>query len=220
MSPGRFAKWRINESQRETDTPPIAGTVFDGSVAGVDSDVTNDATTIYANWSGFSDPETGIAEYEWAIGTTPGGEDEMPFTSVGLSTSASEVGPFARGLTYYVTVRATNGAGLKSTATSDGIYINDVPVPADQYLGPVSSGFMIPVYLVATDPEANYPLTWTIDAATANGAVITEIGEVTSELFEIQLTPAGLGADSFQFYVTDSLGLVSSYTATVSFEVF
>lgn len=65
------------------------------------------------------DPETGIASVQYAIGTTPGGTETAPFTECedralilarGLNLSP--------GATYYVTVRAVNGAGMERTATS------------------------------------------------------------------------------------------------------
>ncbi len=105
-------------------SPPLIGTVSDGSGADVDFQVST--TTITANWSGFSDPQSGIAGYEWAIGTTPGGTDVQGWTSVGLATSATNSSlSLTVGQTYYVTVRATNGDGLTATASSDRITINN-----------------------------------------------------------------------------------------------
>jgi hypothetical protein len=102
---------------------PVAGTVRDGS--GADVDIQTSTTTIQANWLGFSDAHSGIAGYEWAIGTTPGGTQIQGFTSVGISSSASNGAlSLANGTTYFVTVRATNGSGLTVTATSDGVLVD------------------------------------------------------------------------------------------------
>ena len=79
--------------------------------------------TISASW-GFKDLQSGITKYEWSIGTTPYGQDIQPFTSIGLNTHAtnSELeGQLYHNRTYYVTVRATNGAGLYTDVTSSGI---------------------------------------------------------------------------------------------------
>ena len=69
-----------------------------------------------------TDPETGIASIEYAVGTSPGGEEVRPFVSIsdpgviaitGLSLTPGQI--------YYVTVRATNGAGMSTAAVSNPI---------------------------------------------------------------------------------------------------
>ncbi len=47
------------------DTAPTGGTVNDGS--GADIDYQDDMTQLQANWSGFTDPESGIAKYEYRL---------------------------------------------------------------------------------------------------------------------------------------------------------
>jgi hypothetical protein len=110
-------------------TPPAPGTVNDGTGADIDTQVST--TSISATWSGFSDPESGILGYHWAVGTTTGGQDVRPFTSVGTATSATAELSLTGGATYYVTVRATNGAGLAVERSSDGVTIikDSCPVP-------------------------------------------------------------------------------------------
>ena len=79
--------------------------------------------TISASW-GFEDLESGIQSYEWSIGTTPYGQQIQKFVSVGLKTLATNSdleGVLLHNETYYVTVRATNGAGLYSDVSSTGI---------------------------------------------------------------------------------------------------
>ena len=79
--------------------------------------------TIAAKWQ-FIDLESGIINYAWAIGTYPGGDDIQDFESVGLATTASNtdlVGNLTHNTTYYVTIRATNGALLIREVTSSGI---------------------------------------------------------------------------------------------------
>ncbi|HEX7897492.1 MAG TPA: Ig-like domain-containing protein [Planctomycetota bacterium] len=108
-------------------TPPLPGTVSDGWT-GADVDVQLSRTTIAAHWTGFSDPQSGVAGYEWAIGTTAGGQQIRAFAAVGTRTQASTsavdvVLALSTGTVCYVTVRATNGTGLTSTATSDGVTV-------------------------------------------------------------------------------------------------
>ena len=79
-------------------------------------------STILVTW-GFSDPESGVVSYQWAVGSVPYGQDLQPYTSVGTATrgmNGSFLGLLKNNVTYYATVRAYNGAGLSWTATSGG----------------------------------------------------------------------------------------------------
>ena len=98
-------------------TKPVAGTVIDSS-DGKSSCRSDNATTI-ATWSHFSDVESGIVEYEWGVGTVAGSDDVLPFDSVGLKESATSNATMPVGMVY-VSVRATNGAGLTVVGVSDG----------------------------------------------------------------------------------------------------
>ena len=79
--------------------------------------------TISARWL-FRDLQSGIVEYLWAIGTRPFSLDVQMFESVGIATEAvnSNLSSVLQpNTTYYVTVIAINGAGVRSNATSGGI---------------------------------------------------------------------------------------------------
>lgn len=96
--------------------PPTRPTVTD------DGDYTGDPSLLHCAWHS-QDAESGIAGYQFSVGTDPYGTDVVPTTSVGPE---GEI--WVRGLslvpetTYYFTVRALNGAGLLSTQQySDGI---------------------------------------------------------------------------------------------------
>lgn len=106
-------------------TPPSTVAVTDGGA------YTKSMTTLTAAWTASADAESGIALYQYAVGTTSGGTDVRSFTDVGVVTSASITGlTLLSGNTYYITVRAKNGAGVFSTpASSDGITI-DISGPA------------------------------------------------------------------------------------------
>lgn len=112
------------DSRALTDTiPPQAGQVRDG----LGNDVATQAstTTIQANWVGFTDDSGSIADYQWAIGTAPGGTQLQNWTSVGNATQATNTSVvLATGATYYVSVRAYDGSGNVSTvATSNGVLV-------------------------------------------------------------------------------------------------
>jgi hypothetical protein len=110
-----------------TDTiPPQAGTVRDGTAEDIQTQAST--TTIDANWSGFSDDSGSIAEYRWAIGTTPGGQEVQQWTSVGTATSASNAAlALGNGTTCYASVRGFDAAGNGSVvATSNGVTVQAV----------------------------------------------------------------------------------------------
>lgn len=58
-----------------------------------------------------SDPESGIAEYQYSIGTTKGGTDIVKWTSAGLNTSVTKtISTSYAGKKYYFSVKAKNSA--------------------------------------------------------------------------------------------------------------
>jgi hypothetical protein len=69
-----------------------------------------------------SDPESGIALVEYAIGATPGGQQVSAFAACPNPARVTAYGlSLTPGATYYITVRATNGVGLTTTASSGPI---------------------------------------------------------------------------------------------------
>jgi spore germination protein YaaH len=98
--------------------------INDGLSSDLDEQVST--STLSANFAASSDPNSGIIDYEYAIGTSPGSTDIRSFTSTSAALSFSASGlSLINGITYYVTIRAKNAAGLYSTlASSDGITIN------------------------------------------------------------------------------------------------
>ena len=96
-----------------------SGTVFDGAIPGDETSILSSTTSLQANWSGFSDPNGTIVDYQWSIGTYPGGSDVLGPTDVGLATAAEADGlSLVRGVVYYVTIQAFDDQGLTSSATS------------------------------------------------------------------------------------------------------
>ena len=103
-------------------SPPTTPYVID------DGAYSTSATTLHASWTA-DDPESGIARYEYAIGTTAGGEELVPFTDIGPAAQVTRTDlVLANGARYYFSVRATNGAGLVSyVGVSDGILVDFTP---------------------------------------------------------------------------------------------
>lgn len=88
-----------------------------------DGDYTFSLDTLSASWS-CVDPESGVADFRYCIGTSPSGRDVSDWTSVGSATQVTRSGlSLQPGARYYFTVLALNGAGYYSAlGHSDGIY--------------------------------------------------------------------------------------------------
>src|SRR3989338_2082230 len=81
-----------------------------------------------SSWTSASDPESGIAEYQYALGTSAGSSEAIPWTSTGLTTYVRRPVTIPTGRTYYLSVRAKNRAGLLSVSTiSSGLAYRAVP---------------------------------------------------------------------------------------------
>lgn len=92
-----------------------------------DGDYIRDKTRLYASWSEI--PRA--VEYQYAIGTSPGEKNIIPWTSADLKTEVEVAGlDLVDGKTYYFSVKAKNKAGLWSLPkSSDGIMV-DITSPS------------------------------------------------------------------------------------------
>ncbi|OGD61590.1 hypothetical protein A3A71_04115 [Candidatus Berkelbacteria bacterium RIFCSPLOWO2_01_FULL_50_28] len=163
-------------------TAPLGGIVNDGT--GVDIDWSNNLTSISMNWSGFVDPESGVARYEAGLGLTTSTADVVGFTDVGSVTATTLNFSAISGVKYYSLVRATNGAGLTgSVAASDGFTVDiAVPqpptnlavtdVPSDNG-GAVNASWDASVSLDVTNYELNYREVGEVDWTPLNTALLT-----------------------------------------------
>lgn len=98
-------------------TPPTTPLVLD------DGSVQLDPSYIHATWTS-NDPEAGIEQYQYAIGTTPGGTDTLDWTATTDTSILVESPRITPGRKHYVSVKALSRSGLWSSAgVSDGIII-------------------------------------------------------------------------------------------------
>jgi PKD repeat protein len=109
-------------------TNPLAVAMVEDSL-GSDIDIQVSNTSLSAHYSVGSDAHSGIDAYWYSAGTSPGDSSVIGWTNNGSATSFVQSGlGLTFGQTYYVNVKAQNGAGLKSSVvSSDGVLIK-VPV--------------------------------------------------------------------------------------------
>jgi N-acetylmuramoyl-L-alanine amidase len=93
------------------------------SIPFINDGLANDITTtsslseLSANWAISADANSSIASYWYAIGTTSGAGDILDYTSNLLNVSCTvDSLSLVNGQTYYISVKAENGAGLQSPA--------------------------------------------------------------------------------------------------------
>ena len=101
------------------DTPPSAPTAVTDEGAYTPSSI-----ELKASWTAATDAESGVSQYQYAIGTSAGGNDISDWAT-SATTSATKTGlTLSAGSAYYFSVKAQNGAGLWSApANSDGIKV-------------------------------------------------------------------------------------------------
>lgn len=105
-------------------TPNAVVSLQDG--IGADTDNTSENAYLVVNWTNSTDPHSGIDHYETSVGLSPGDDSWQGWTNAGNGSSDTIHGLFLNyNQTYYVNLRAVNGAGLVSTEIStDGIFID------------------------------------------------------------------------------------------------
>lgn len=110
----------------DTTAPITSGAIVnDGS--GTDIDFTANSALLAANWSGFSDSESGVVGYQAGVGTAPGSDNIVAFTDTAAASYVFTIPVWLENVTYYVSIKALNGVGLASpAASSDGVTLNTV----------------------------------------------------------------------------------------------
>ncbi|MDI6827221.1 MAG: hypothetical protein QME62_01910, partial [Armatimonadota bacterium] len=83
-------------------------------------------TKLHASWRSY-DAESGVVEYAYAVGTSPGDSSIVDWTSAGAAEEAVITIPYpglSSGTTYYISVKAKDAAGNWSNfGSSDGIQV-------------------------------------------------------------------------------------------------
>jgi hypothetical protein len=183
-----------------------------------DGEFTNFITQFHASWTAASDAESGIAEYLYSIGTSSDGSGFENWTSSGTQTDLTIIGlSLVWGQTYYLGVRAKNGAGTYSdTGISDGIYVNAIPVVAD--IPDVSfpedgsdSSVDLDEYVNDLN-DADNQINWTY---TGNDSVKVNINPTTN-VVTLTADPNWSGSENITFTATDPWYMNDSDAMTVN----
>lgn len=139
----------------EDATPPSIPIVTDDGL------YTASQTSLHASWSS-SDPESGVAGYRYAVGTSPadsGAGYVVGWMDVGTAKSATVTGlSLVNGVSYYFYVKARNGSGMWSAVgASNGIKAEftppTVPVVTDDGAYTLSTNTLRASWS-STDPES------------------------------------------------------------------
>ena len=129
-----------------------------------DVDYSANDTVVSATWSEvFADGESGVSQYAWCAGFTPGACDVVERAVTGMEITASavvtpQVGPL-HGKRVFVTVWAMNRAGLFASASSDGVLYDALPASVGtlELLVGGAQGFFSPVARAADYPFVRPP---------------------------------------------------------------
>ena len=196
-------------------TPPSIPVVTDDGAAN------KYISTLHAVWTA-QDPQTGIEEYQYAIGTLSGGADVVNWTSCGTQASVTKTGlSLVTGKTYYFSVKAKNGAGLwGGVGISDGITLaQSAPAivnitPGDGSLSEVGSTVSFGINAADIDGDAmQYKIA-------INGQIISDWNSAPS--FDWQTTSQTSGVRQATIYVKDtweneSFGNITIYLVRKAF---
>ncbi|CAH1242180.1 Hypp6488 [Branchiostoma lanceolatum] len=135
-------------------TGPIAGEVYDGDQVGEDLQFINKAEEVCANWKDFYDEDSGIKDFMWGVGSTPGELDILEYVKVSSSEHVwcSNIDTeLQHNLTYYSTIVATHNGhrGLNVSGISNGVLID---------LTPPEAGWVVDGNYMDMDPSTGLPM--------------------------------------------------------------
>ncbi len=130
-------------------TPPTAPSrVWDGSDLLADTDVFRQDTALAATWGMADDPNSGVVAYQYTLATVVGDSNVISWTATPSTSYLVErvpAGTLQAGVTYYIGIRAQNGAGLLGPATySNGFVVDLVTVASGQEAWPGLSAVVVP----------------------------------------------------------------------------
>ncbi|OGX33447.1 MAG: hypothetical protein A3I43_04215 [Omnitrophica WOR_2 bacterium RIFCSPLOWO2_02_FULL_50_19] len=200
------------------DSPKITVTVDNSPptipIVSDDGIYTNSNNRLHSSWTSSADPESGIKEYQYAIGTAKGATDLVSWSSNGLNLDVTRTGlSLTEGQSYYITVNAINGVNLSNVGYSDGIIV-DTTAPVITITSPANG------FVSTTQPIA---ISGTIDdnqaSVSVNGIAATVIpAEAGIHNFTASGIPLNVGQNTIAVTATDLAGNSSSSSITVTYQ--
>jgi PKD repeat protein len=135
-------------------TPPTVQYVIDGTGTDIDTVSTNQNLNFEFS---FVDPNSGISEYYYAIGTSPNDSNIVNWTSCGNSNVVVINNlNLIPGVTYYFSVKAVNNAGLVSMpASSDGFVFVPQNLPVADFYAMDTILFLPNAYAIFVNTSQN-----------------------------------------------------------------
>ncbi|MEI6764588.1 MAG: glycosyl hydrolase family 18 protein [Bacteroidota bacterium] len=115
--------------------PSAISVVNDGT--SLDIDTTIIQNQLSANWASPVDANSGIAGYFYCAGDHAGDSNTIAWTGPITNPAVTQSATLVQGNTYYFSVKAVNGAGLKSAkAISDGVFVETNVFVAESHIQP------------------------------------------------------------------------------------
>ena len=172
-------------------TPAIIDYLNDGDGADLDTIYTATSSQVDANWSA-DDVNSGVAEYEFAIGTTQFSDNIHEWTTNGTAELVTAVSPnLAVDEWYYFSLRAINGAGLIDSLSSNGfrILVNTI--------GLENNSIVLPL-LYPNPVEEEFTISWTkkiekIEIYDSQGKLIESVNDINNNKVHVSSSKLSSG---------------------------
>jgi subtilisin-like proprotein convertase family protein len=214
---GTLDNWTLRVYGTPNDaSAPVAGTVADG--AGADAAWSNTTGSATANWTGFSDSQSGALGYEVQLETGAGGVVRA-FTGVGQATSTTFTGLSLTPLSSYrFRVRAINHAGLSSEALSNGFTVDTAP-PGTSVLSlantsPNNTGIAALTWTLVADATSGVA-SYTVERDSGSGFVSVASG-LSPSTSTFNQTGLAVGSYVYRIRAFDHAGNASAYSNVVA----
>lgn len=219
---GNLSAITSQEVKIDWSAPSAIQTINDGVAA--DVSFTTNHSMLEANWTASSDLNSDVASYWVAIGTSPGETNVVPWTENYWNTSVSIGGlNLVEGTTYYVSVKAENGAGIFSGVMSSNgqtvIQPSNPPVASFQVQHTAVCSTDSLLFENQSQDAVSYLWHFQGGIPASSTAVNPKIRFAASGSYEVQLIASGPNAsDTTTQWVNISVGEPAQAQFTVSEE--
>ncbi len=167
------------------------------------------ATELSASWLATTDSLSGLAGYEYALGTSVGGTELRSWNDAGLVTSVTVTGlTLVDGMRYYVSVRPRDLAGnLGQMTTSDGLLIDQTTPAAPTISVPAASTNQLPTitWTNLTDPTGIASIVFSLGTSAGTSTILSTTVSPTATSYQ-PTTNLPPGTYYVSLVITDGAG--------------